>query len=59
MVIVDGKILVEEGKVLNIDEPKLIKKVQKISEKRWVDVSKNDPKNRTMDYFSPQSFKPW
>jgi len=58
-VIVDGKILVEEGKVLNVDEEKLIKKVQKISEKRWREVSINDPQNRTMDYFSPQSLKPW
>jgi cytosine/adenosine deaminase-related metal-dependent hydrolase len=58
-VIVDGKILVKDGEALNVDEAELVKKVQAISERRWNSVAKNDPEHRTIDHFSPQSFKPW
>ncbi len=59
IVIVDGKVVVEDGKVLNVDEADLVKEVQRISVRRWAKVAENDPEHRTMDYFSPQSFKPW
>ena len=58
-VIVAGKIVVKDGEVLNVDEAELVKKVQTISERRWNSVAKNDLEHRTIDHFSPQSFKPW
>jgi cytosine/adenosine deaminase-related metal-dependent hydrolase len=58
-VIVNGKIILEEGKLLTIDEEKLVKQVQKTTEAIWDRIPENDYKGRHSDEVSPQSFKPW
>jgi cytosine/adenosine deaminase-related metal-dependent hydrolase len=51
-VIEGGKILIEDGRVLNVDEEKLVKDIQRIAEKIWKDTPDNDPEHRTVDDFS-------
>ncbi|UCH02219.1 MAG: hypothetical protein JSV20_10550 [Candidatus Bathyarchaeota archaeon] len=57
--IVDGKILIEDGRILNVGEEKQVKDIQKIVEKIWKDTPDNEPEHRTVDDFSLHSFKSW
>lgn len=59
IVIVDGKIVIENGKLLTIDEEKLIKQVQRVAEGIWSRISKNHYLNWTADEISPQSLNHW
>jgi cytosine/adenosine deaminase-related metal-dependent hydrolase len=58
-VIIDGKIIVEDGKVLDIDEKKLIKNLQQVGERMWKKIPDNHPLQKTADDLSPPSFKRW
>jgi cytosine/adenosine deaminase-related metal-dependent hydrolase len=58
-VIVDGKIIVDEGKLVTIDEEKLVKQVQKTTEKVWSRIPENHYLGHHSDEVSPQSYKPW
>jgi 5-methylthioadenosine/S-adenosylhomocysteine deaminase len=58
-VIVNGEIVVEEGKLLTIDEGKLVEDVQRTTEVVWDRMKDNHYQNLESDEVSPQSFKPW
>jgi 5-methylthioadenosine/S-adenosylhomocysteine deaminase len=58
-VFVNGKVIVEKGKLLTIDESKLVKKVQKTTEKIWDRIPDNHYLSQHSDIVSPQSFKLW
>jgi len=58
-VIVDGKIVVEDGKFLTINEENLLKEVQKVTEGIWDRLPDNHYLNWTADEISPQSLKSW
>lgn len=59
MVMVDGEILVEDGRLLRVDEKRLVEEVQRVSEGVWKRLSENHPFKRTADEVSPQSLKEW
>lgn len=52
----DGKLLVDNGKIIGVDEAKLISKVQKIANKEWEKVSQWDYARRELNEFAPLSF---
>lgn len=58
-VIVNGKIVVDEGRLLSIDEEKLVEEVQKTTEGIWNRIPENHYLNLTADEVSPQSLRPW
>jgi cytosine/adenosine deaminase-related metal-dependent hydrolase len=58
-VIINGKVVLEEGNLVNIDEEKLVKQVQKTTEAVWDRIPENHYLNQHSDLVSPQSFKPW
>ena len=57
-VIINGKIVLEQGNLVNIDEEKLVKQVQKTMEAIWDRIPENHYLNQQSDEVSPQSFKP-
>ncbi|MFQ5820856.1 MAG: amidohydrolase family protein [Candidatus Heimdallarchaeota archaeon] len=59
IVIVDGNIVVEDGKLLTIDEGKLLKQVQRAAEGIWNRIPENHYLNWTTEEISPQSIKSW
>jgi cytosine/adenosine deaminase-related metal-dependent hydrolase len=58
-VIVDGKVLVEDGRLLYVDEDKLVRDVQEAGERIWSKIPEVHHFKRAVDEVSPQSFKPW
>jgi cytosine/adenosine deaminase-related metal-dependent hydrolase len=58
-VIIDGKIIVEDGKVPGIDEEKLAENLQREQEKAWEMVPSHDIFGRTIDEITIPSFKEW
>lgn len=58
-VIVDGELVIEEGKMLTIDESNTIKEVQERAKVIWGRIPENHYLGKTSDEVSPQSFKPW
>lgn len=58
-VIVDGRIVIEDGKLLTIDEKELLKGVQRAAERVWSRLSKHHYLNWNAEEISPQSLKPW
>jgi cytosine/adenosine deaminase-related metal-dependent hydrolase len=58
-VIVNGEIIVDKGRLLTIDEEKLVEEVQKTTEGIWDRIPENHYLNLTADEVSPQSLKPW
>jgi len=56
-VIVDGRIVVEDGRLTTIDEERLIKQVQKTIEAVWDMIPDNHYLGQSSDEVSPQSFK--
>lgn len=56
-VIVDGRIVVEDGRLTTIDEERLIKQVQKTAEAIWDMIPDNHYLGQSSDEVSPQSFK--
>jgi cytosine/adenosine deaminase-related metal-dependent hydrolase len=58
-VIVDGKTLVDNGRLLYVDEERLVREVQEAGERIWSRIPEVHHFKRTADEVSPQSFKPW
>ena len=58
-VIVDGRLVLEDGILLTIDEASLVKEVQQATEAIWARIPENHYLGQTSDEVSPQSFKPW
>jgi cytosine/adenosine deaminase-related metal-dependent hydrolase len=58
-VIIDGKVVVNDGKLVTLNEKKLVKEVQKKTEKIWERIPENHYLGQTSDEVSPQSFKLW
>jgi cytosine/adenosine deaminase-related metal-dependent hydrolase len=58
-VIVDGKKLLEDGRMLFVDEGKLVKEVQEVGERIWKKIPEKHYSKTTVDEVSPQSFKLW
>jgi cytosine/adenosine deaminase-related metal-dependent hydrolase len=58
-VIVNGEFVVEEGKLLTIDEGRLVTDVQETTEAVWDRIKDNHYQSLESDEVSPQSFKPW
>ncbi|MEE8110750.1 MAG: chlorohydrolase family protein [bacterium] len=58
MVIVDGRVVVEEGRVKGVDEDALLAEVQTESEKQWASIPQFHWQGLTIDELSPPSF-PW
>ena len=56
-VIVDGKVVVNGGKVVGVDEESLLREVQVESERIWASFQQWDQQERTMDELSPPSFQ--
>ena len=51
--------MVEEGRLLTIDEKSLVQKVQKSTEAVWSRIQENHYLGKNSDQVSPQSFKYW
>lgn len=58
-VIVDGKLVIDEGKLLVIDEEKLVEQVQKTTQAIWDRIPENHYLGQHSDAVSPQSYEPW
>jgi 5-methylthioadenosine/S-adenosylhomocysteine deaminase len=58
-VIVDGKIVVEDGKLTTIDERKLLRDVQRAGEGIWSRIPEHHYLKQSADEVSPLSFKLW
>ena len=56
---VDGKKLVEGGKVIGLDEEKILDQMQKITARLFDRVPEYDWARRTADEMAPQTIKPW
>ena len=58
-VIIDGNQIVENGKVLGMDETNIATDLQKVGESFWADIPRRDRKGRTVDEIAPLSFQEW
>ncbi len=58
-VIVDGKVVVEEGQLTTIDEKKLLKDTQKAGEAIWGRIPEHHYLKQSADEVSPLSFRLW
>ncbi|MCK4438591.1 amidohydrolase family protein, partial [Candidatus Bathyarchaeota archaeon] len=58
-VMIDGKIVVEDGKVPGIDEEKLADNLQREQERVWDMLPTHDVFGRTIDEITVPSFKEW
>ena len=58
-VIVNGEIVIEEGRLTTIDEDRLIRDVQRTAERIWERLPDNHYLHWTADEASPPSLKPW
>lgn len=56
-VIVDGKTVVEDGRVVGVDQDRLMRDVQVESEKIWAGFQQWDQQERSVDELSPPSFE--
>ena len=53
----NGKLLVDEGRILGLNEEKLLLEVQKIAEDNWQKISEWDYAKRELHEFAPLSFE--
>ncbi|HXH84906.1 MAG TPA: chlorohydrolase family protein [Candidatus Tectomicrobia bacterium] len=58
-VMVDGRVLVEQGRVVGADESRLARDVQEAAERLWARTRERDWAHRTIDEISPPSFPSW
>ena len=58
-VIIDGKLIVENGKIRGMDETKVAEDLQKAGESFWSDIPRRDQKGRTLEELAPLSFQEW
>jgi 5-methylthioadenosine/S-adenosylhomocysteine deaminase len=57
-VIVDGRVVVEHGRVVGVDEERLLREAQAHAEQLWGSVQEWHGQGLTVDRFSPLSFPP-
>jgi trans-2-enoyl-CoA reductase len=55
----DGVLLVDQGKVLGVDETRLLAEVQEIVDDDWKRVSDWDYAKRELREYAPLSFEEW
>jgi cytosine/adenosine deaminase-related metal-dependent hydrolase len=55
----DGKLLVDKGRVIGVDEAKLLAEVQLIADNEWRRVSEWDFAERELGEYAPLSFEEW
>jgi cytosine/adenosine deaminase-related metal-dependent hydrolase len=55
----DGRLLVDQGKVLGVDEPKLLAEVQEIADIDWKRVPDWDYAERELKEYAPLSYEEW
>jgi cytosine/adenosine deaminase-related metal-dependent hydrolase len=53
----NGRLLVDEGRVLGVDEKKLLEEVQKIADAEWKKVSQWDYSGRELREYAPPSYR--
>ncbi len=58
-VMVDGTFVVDEGRVLGIEEEKLAEDFQRAMERMWAQAPQHDRAGRTVDQMSPPSLPEW
>ena len=58
-VMVDGRIVVRDRAVLNVDERAAARALQRAGERMWARMGDGDWARRDADQLSPQSFPPW
>jgi len=58
-VMIDGKIVVEDGRVPGIDEEELAENLQREQERVWDMLPSHDVFGRTIDEITVPSFKNW
>jgi 5-methylthioadenosine/S-adenosylhomocysteine deaminase len=58
-VMVDGELLVEDGKLVKVDERKLAEEVQRVTEAVWKKIPEHHPSKKGADEVSPQSIRGW
>jgi len=59
MVMVDGRIVVEDGVVTSVNENNLATRMQSAAEKLWERWQEVDPRHRSIDDMTPLSLKYW
>jgi hypothetical protein len=58
-VIIDGNTVVEQGKVLTVDERAVARQLQQAGERMWPRMVEHDWAGRTVDTLSPLAFPRW
>jgi cytosine/adenosine deaminase-related metal-dependent hydrolase len=58
-VIINGEIVLRDGKVLGADVDELNRKLQEAGDRIWSRMKANDRANRSVDEISPLAFEPW
>ncbi|RMF90588.1 MAG: amidohydrolase [Nitrospinota bacterium] len=58
-VIIDGEVVVEQGRVLAADEKAVVHRLQQAGERIWPKMAAHDWANRAIDTLAPQSFPSW
>jgi len=58
-VIIGGKLVVQQGRVNNLNEAQLARKIQDITEKFWETIPRADYAKRTIDELVPLSLPLW
>ena len=58
-VIVDGRTLVQDGRIRGLDESALLNKVQKSAEKSWSMTAQVNWEGKDLEEISPLTFLPW
>lgn len=58
-VMVDGRLVVEEGRLLTVDEAGLVAEVQRVTEAIWDRIPENHYLGLPTDQVSPPSYEPW
>jgi 5-methylthioadenosine/S-adenosylhomocysteine deaminase len=56
-VIINGRMVVENGRVKGADQRELNRRIQKAGEKLWPQIASNDRANRSADDLSPPAFE--
>jgi 5-methylthioadenosine/S-adenosylhomocysteine deaminase len=56
-VMIDGRWVMQDGKVLNLDEREASRKLQYAGERMWAEMGPGDWAGRGADELSPQSFR--
>ena len=58
-VMIDGRLVQEDGRVLTVDEPAACARLQQAAERMWARIPEGDWAGRTADELAPPTFKPF